>query len=220
MAKGSWRSCIKRLLDVVVSLAGLLLLSPLIIALSIAVRAMLGSPIFFRQRRPGQYGKPFEMIKFRTMTDARGPLGNLLPDEERMTSFGHLLRRTSVDELPTLWNVLRGEMSIVGPRPLLMQYLERYTAEQARRHDVKPGITGWAQVHGRNAVSWEEKFALDVWYVDHWSLALDFKILALTALKVLRQEGISHSDMATMPEFMGSDPRVQRHEGKSDHLRS
>jgi sugar transferase EpsL len=171
---------------------------------AICVRLKLGSPVLFLQERSGLYGKPFTLIKFRTMTAARDATGVLLPDAERLTGFGLFLRNTSLDELPELWNVLRGDMSLVGPRPLLVQYLNRYTAEQMRRHEVRPGITGWAQVNGRNALSWEERFALDVWYVDHWSLWLDLKIIALTMLKILRREGISQPGQATMQEFMGS----------------
>ena len=164
----------------------------------------IGAPVFFRQQRPGLHGQPFQMVKFRTMTDARGPDGALLPDAERLTPFGRFLRSASLDELPELWNVLRGDMSLVGPRPLLMEYLPLYTPEQARRHAVRPGITGWAQVNGRNALSWEEKFALDVWYVDHQSLALDIRILWLTARKVLAREGISAAGEATMGKFTGN----------------
>ncbi|RAR27439.1 sugar transferase [Pseudomonas sp. MDMC224] len=168
------------------------------------VRRNLGSPIFFTQMRPGLGGKPFVMYKFRTMSDARDSEGKLLPDDQRLTRFGKFLRSTSLDELPELWNVIKGEMSLVGPRPLLMKYLELYTPEQARRHEVKPGITGWAQVNGRNALTWEEKFKLDVWYVDNWTLTLDLRILWLTILKVVRRDGISAAGHATMPEFRGS----------------
>ncbi len=164
----------------------------------------MGRPIFFKQARPGLYGKPFVLYKFRTMLDLRDQTGKMLPDERRLTSFGRWLRSTSLDELPVLFNVLKGDMSLVGPRPLLMEYLDRYTTEQARRHEVKPGITGWAQINGRNAISWEEKFALDVWYVDNWSLLLDFRIIFLTILKVLKHEGISADGHVTMPEFKGS----------------
>ena len=170
------------------------------------VRRKLGSPVFFRQTRPGLRGRPFQMVKFRTMTDARGPDGKLLPDAVRLTAFGRFLRATSLDELPELWNVLKGDMSLVGPRPLLMEYLPLYSPEQARRHDVHPGITGWAQVNGRNALSWEEKFKLDVWYVDHRSLSLDIKILWLTVRKVLVREGISADGEATMSKFTGGKP--------------
>lgn len=193
----------KTFLDLVLTGIALILLSPVLAVIALLVRIKLGSPVLFRQQRPGLHGKPFTLLKFRTMTDARDADGNLLPDEQRLTSFGQFLRRTSLDELPELFNVLKGDMSLVGPRPLLMQYLERYTPEQMRRHEVKPGITGWAQVNGRNALSWEEKFALDVWYVDHLSLWLDLKIIVLTVWKVLRREGISQDGFATMPEFMG-----------------
>ncbi len=193
----------KRLLDVTASSIGLALLSPVLVGLGMAVRANLGSPVLYRQIRPGLGGCPFEMVKFRTMTDARGPDGHPLPDADRLTPFGHFLRSSSLDELPELWNVLRGEMSLVGPRPLLERYLDRYTPEQARRHDVRPGITGLAQVSGRNALSWEDRFALDVWYVDHQSLLLDLKILARTVLKVIGREGVSAAGHATMPEFTG-----------------
>jgi sugar transferase EpsL len=198
-------SAAKRILDIVGSLGGLVLFGPFLLFIAALVRFKLGSPILFRQTRPGFRGQPFEMLKFRTMTDQRGANGQLLPDEKRLPRFGKLLRATSLDELPELWNVLRGDMSLVGPRPLLMQYLERYTPEQARRHDVKPGLTGWAQINGRNAISWEEKFRLDVWYVDHWNILLDLKILFLTVWKIIRREGVSAAEHVTMPEFMGSD---------------
>jgi sugar transferase EpsL len=194
----------KRLLDLVITIPGLILLLPLLLLVVLLVRIKLGSPILFRQVRPGRHGKPFTLLKFRTMTDARDTQGNLLPDAERLTSFGRFLRSTSLDELPELFNVLKGEMSLVGPRPLLMQYLDRYTPEQMRRHEVKPGITGWAQVNGRNALTWEEKFALDVWYVDHQSPWLDLKIIALTVWKSMKREGISQPGQATAEEFMGS----------------
>jgi lipopolysaccharide/colanic/teichoic acid biosynthesis glycosyltransferase len=184
-------------------LALVLFLLPLL-SLSIHVRRKLGSPIFFRQIRPGLQGKPFEMIKFRTMTDARGSNGHLLEDGFRLTSFGRFLRSSSLDELPELWNVLKGDMSLVGPRPLLMEYLPLYSLEQARRHEVRPGITGWAQVNGRNALTWEEKFKLDVWYVDNQSFWLDIKILWMTVQKVLVREGVSAAGEATMPKFTGS----------------
>jgi|SRR5665213_68920 len=199
----------KYLMDRVGAVIGLIVLSPLLGLLVILVRWKLGSPVFFRRQRPGYHGRPFMLVKFRSMTDARDAEGNLLPDHERLTAFGRFLRSASLDELPELWNVLCGEMSLVGPRPLLMEYLPRYTPAQARRHDVKPGITGWAQVNGRNAISWEEKFKLDVWYVDHCSLWLDLKILALTVLKVFQRKGISAKGHATMPEFMGrSEPHT------------
>lgn len=193
----------KRLFDVTFAALALLALALPLLVLMYLVRRKLGSPIFFRQVRPGRYGKPFEMIKLRTMTDARGPDGTLLPDAERLTPFGRWLRATSLDELPELWNVLKGDMSLVGPRPLLMEYLPLYTPEQARRHDVRPGITGWAQVNGRNAISWEEKFKLDVWYVDNHSLWLDIKILGLTVKKVWRREGINAEGEVTMRKFTG-----------------
>ncbi|WP_020558615.1 sugar transferase [Thiofilum flexile] len=194
----------KRFFDLTVSLLGLLLLSPLILILILLIRWKLGSPVFFTQARPGLQGKPFRMVKFRTMTDARDDNGNLLPDSIRLTSFGRFLRSTSLDELPELWNVLKGDMSLVGPRPLLMEYLPLYTYEQARRHEVRSGITGWAQINGRNAISWEEKFKLDIWYVDNQSFWLDLKILALTAKKVFVREGISAEGESTMPKFTGS----------------
>jgi len=190
-------------MDILVAAMVLLLLAPLLACVALLVRLQMDSPVFFRQFRPGYRGKPFTLLKFRTMNSARDGQGRLLPDEERLTKLGALLRRYSLDELPQLWNVLKGEMSLVGPRPLLMQYLERYTPEQARRHDVKPGLTGWAQVNGRNALSWEEKFRLDVWYVDHWSLGLDARILAMTIRKIVLREGIAQSGHATTPEFTG-----------------
>lgn len=194
----------KRLFDLFVSAGLLAALSPVLLILIFLVRRRCGSPVFFRQRRPGRHGLPFEMIKFRTMTDARGPTGELLPDAQRLTHFGRYLRSTSLDELPELINVLRGEMSLVGPRPLLMEYLPLYSPEQARRHDVAPGITGWAQVNGRNSLSWEEKFRLDIWYVDNHSVRLDFKILCMTVARVLKREGISAQGEATMARFNGS----------------
>jgi sugar transferase EpsL len=205
----SIRSAVKRLLDIFLSAAGLVAAAPIILATALVVRFSMGSPVLFRQKRPGLHGKPFILLKFRTMTEARNKEGNLLPDSQRLTKTGSTIRRFSLDELPQLWNVLKGDLSIVGPRPLLMQYLDRYTPEQARRHEVKPGITGWAQVNGRNALSWEEKFRLDVWYVDHWSLWLDFRILARTLLMVISGKGLTQEGHATMEEFMGtgSDPR-------------
>ena len=194
----------KRCCDLVFAAIAGLVLAPLIALLVVGVRLFFGSPVLFRQQRPGLHGKPFIIYKFRTMTNATDEAGRLLPDGERLTAFGRFLRSTSFDELPELWNVLRGDMSLVGPRPLLMQYLERYTPEQIRRHDMKPGITGWAQVNGRNAISWEEKFALDVWYVDHQSFWLDVKILARTIWKVVYREGISQQGEATMQEFQGT----------------
>ncbi len=193
----------KRALDLALTIPALIVLSPVLLLIALSVRLTLGAPILFRQTRPGLHGKPFTLYKFRTMTDARDAQGNLLPDAERLTRFGRFLRATSLDELPELFNVLRGEMSLVGPRPLLMQYLDRYTPEQARRHEVKPGITGWAQVNGRNALTWEQKFAFDVWYVDHQSLWLDARIIVLTIWKILTREGISHPGHATMEEFWG-----------------
>lgn len=194
----------KRLFDIVAASIGLVILAPVLLGVALLVRVKLGSPVFFRQERPGLYGRPFRMVKFRSMTNARDADGNLLPDAERLPAFGRLLRATSLDELPELINVLKGEMSLVGPRPLLMQYLERYTPEQARRHEARPGITGYAQVQGRNRVSWEDRLSLDVWYVDNWSFLLDLKILWATVMVVLRRDGTSAKDHATMPEFMGS----------------
>lgn len=194
----------KPVLDRALAVAGLIALSPVMAGVAAAVAARLGRPVLFRQERPGFGGRPFAMLKFRTMTDARDDEGRLLPDTERLTPLGRLLRSTSLDELPELWNVLKGEMSLVGPRPLLMEYLGRYTPEQARRHDVRPGITGWAQVHGRNGLGWDERLALDVWYVDHVSLALDLRILLATVGVVLRRKGVSAEGHATMPEFAGT----------------
>ena len=194
----------KRLFDIVVSACALLVLALPLLVVIWMVRRKLGSPVFFAQVRPGMHGKPFKMVKFRSMTSERGTDGELLPDAERLTPFGRFLRSTSLDELPELWNVLKGDMSLVGPRPLLMEYLPLYSPEQARRHEVRPGITGWAQVNGRNAISWEDKFKLDVWYVDHCSLWLDIKILWLTVKKVLVREGISAAGEATMGKFTGS----------------
>lgn len=196
----------KRLFDLLLSLGGLLVLALPLLLLWVLVRRKLGSPALFRQVRPGLHGRPFMMVKFRTMTDERGADGELLPDARRLTAFGRFLRASSLDELPELWNVLRGEMSLVGPRPLLMEYLPLYSPEQARRHEVRPGITGWAQVNGRNAVSWDERFRLDVWYVDHRSLWLDLRILWLTVRKVIVREGISAQGEATMPRFTGNKP--------------
>ena len=204
MRKISGIVSLKRAMDIGAELLGIGLLGLPMLFIALLVRLKLGSPVLFRQVRPGHHGKPFVLYKFRTMSDDRDENGNLLPDAARLTSLGRFLRSTSVDELPALFNVLKGDMSIVGPRPLLMQYLDRYTPEQARRHEVKPGITGWAQVNGRNAISWEEKFRLDVWYVDNWSLALDLRIILMTVLKVVQREGISAKDDATMPEFMGA----------------
>ncbi|CAM3957445.1 lipopolysaccharide/colanic/teichoic acid biosynthesis glycosyltransferase [Kerstersia gyiorum] len=195
---------IKRLFDIVVSLTALILLSPVLLVVAIQVRRKLGSPVLFRQIRPGLRGKPFEMVKFRTMRDAIDANGKPLPDAERLTAFGRMLRSTSLDELPELWNVLKGDMSLVGPRPLLMEYLHLYNPRQASRHNVKPGITGWAQVNGRNAISWEQKFEFDAWYVEHQSLWLDIKTLWLTVKKVIIRDGITAEGSATMEKFQGS----------------
>ena len=195
----------KRLIDILIACFALLALGIPLILLAVLIMRKLGRPILFRQVRPGFRGQPFQMVKFRSMTDARGPDGQLLPDVDRLTPFGRFLRASSLDELPGLWNVLRGDMSLVGPRPLLMEYLPLYSPEQARRHNVRPGITGWAQVNGRNALSWDDKFKLDVWYVDNRSLRLDIKILWLTVRKVLVREGISADGEATMPKFTGTN---------------
>lgn len=197
----------KRLFDLCLSIPGFVLISPLLALLWVVVRIRLGEPAVFRHARPGLRGEPFTLYKFRTMTDGVDAQGNLLPDEQRLTGLGRFLRSTSLDELLEVINVLRGEMSLVGPRPLLTAYLERYSPEQARRHEVLPGMTGWAQVNGRNAITWEQKFALDVWYVDHWSIGLDLRILALTAWKTLTREGISPPGQATADEFQGNGPR-------------
>lgn len=194
----------KRLFDLSAALIGLILLAPIILVLAILIRQKIGDPVFFTQERPGLHGKPFKMIKFRTMTDARDAYGKLLPDNIRLTPFGKFLRATSLDELPELWNVLKGEMSLVGPRPLLMEYLPLYTPEQARRHESRPGITGWAQANGRNAISWDEKFKLDVWYIDNQSFWLDIKILLITIKKVFIRDGINAQGEATMPKFTGN----------------
>jgi len=195
----------KRIFDLVLTIPGTLVLLPIILGTALLVRIKIGSPVIFSQQRPGLEGRTFQMYKFRTMTDDKDQDGNLLPDAERLVPFGRILRSTSLDELPELVNVLKGDMSLVGPRPLLVEYLNRYTPEQARRHEVRPGITGWAQVNGRNTVSWEEKFKLDVWYVDNRSLWLDIKILFLTIWKTVRREDISQVGQATMSKFMGSD---------------
>lgn len=195
----------KRLLDIIVAAAALLLLSPLMILIGILVRFDLGSPVLFRQLRPGRDTKAFRMVKFRTMRDAQDAAGQPLSDAERLTRFGRFLRATSLDELPELWNVLKGDMSLVGPRPLLMEYLPRYSMEQLRRHELRPGITGWAQVNGRNALGWPEKLALDIWYVDHQTFWLDLKILMLTVFKVVARDGISAAGEATMPKFQGNE---------------
>lgn len=194
----------KRALDIVGAAVGLLLLGLPLLVLAALIRWKLGSPVFFRQARPGLKGRPFELCKFRTMRDACDANGRPLPDHLRMTRLGSFLRSSSLDELPELWNVLKGEMSLVGPRPLLMSYLERYTPEQARRHELRPGITGWAQINGRNALDWEKRFEMDVWYVDHCGVMLDLRILALTVAKVLRREGISAQGHVTVEEFKGS----------------
>ncbi len=196
----------QRLFDLALTVPALAVFGPVLLIVMFFVRRSLGAPVFFRQPRLGKNGAEFALIKFRTMTDARDAAGNLLPDEQRMTRVGNLLRRTSLDELPELLNVLRGEMSLVGPRPLFAHYRERYTAEQWRRHAVRPGLTGWAQINGRNAISWEEKFAYDVWYVDHQSLRLDLAILARTVLHVLRRTGINEAGHVTMREYMGAPP--------------
>lgn len=193
----------KRVFDLAVAVPASVLLAPVMAVVACLVRARLGSPVLFRQQRPGLHGRPFTLYKFRSMTAERDSAGELLPDAQRMTRFGRLLRATSLDELPELFNVLRGEMSIVGPRPLLMEYLDRYAAEQARRHEVKPGMTGWTQVMGRNALDWETKFERDVWYVDHQSLWVDLEIVLRTTCSLLRRSGISYEDHATMPKFDG-----------------
>jgi sugar transferase EpsL len=196
-------SCGKRTLDLALTLPSLIALSPVLVVTAILVRIQLGRPVLFKQIRPGLHEKLFAIFKFRTMTDMKGNDGGLLPDAERLTRFGRFLRGTSLDELPELFNVLKGDMSLVGPRPLLMQYLNRYTLQQARRHEVKPGITGWAQINGRNAITWEEKFKLDVWYVDNKSLWLDVKIIFMTIWKIFKREGINQEGHATAEEFMG-----------------
>ncbi|ARU61205.1 sugar transferase [Tumebacillus avium] len=193
----------KRLFDLTVSAVLLLVLSPVILITAYLIRQKLGSPVLFKQERPGLHGKIFSLYKFRSMTDERDENGELLPDDVRLTAFGKLVRKTSLDELPQLFNVLKGDISLVGPRPLLKEYLPLYTEEQARRHHVKPGITGWAQVNGRNAISWEEKFRLDVWYVDHQSFGLDLKILFMTLMKVVRSEGVNQAGHVTISKFQG-----------------
>ena len=195
----------KRAFDLVISISVLILFAPIMLIVALMVLFFLGPPIFFKQLRPGLQGKPFLILKFRTMIDAYKDNSQLCPDVDRLNLFGQLLRKMSIDELPELFNVIKGDMSLIGPRPLLMQYQERYTPEQRRRCEVKPGITGWAQVNGRNAISWEEKFKLDVWYVDHWSLWLDVKIIGMTIWKILKREGISHPGQATMEEFKGTN---------------
>lgn len=206
MKQSGRRLALKRAFDVAVAGSTLVATAPVLAATAGAIAATMGRPVLFRQQRIGKDDRPFQVLKFRTMRDAEGPDGRPLPDAERLTSLGQLLRSTSIDELPQLINVLRGEMSLVGPRPLLVRYLERYTPEQRRRHEVLPGITGYSQVNGRNAISWAERFELDVWYVDHWSLGLDAKILAKTLLRVLDREGVSAEGHATMPEFLGETP--------------
>jgi sugar transferase EpsL len=195
----------KRLFDIIAALIGLIILSPVILLTAILVRVFLGTPILFRQQRPGYKGHPFFIYKFRTMTDRLSPDGSLLPDSERLTPFGRFLRSLSLDEFPELFNILRGEMSFVGPRPLLMQYLPLYSPEQARRHDVFPGLTGWAQVNGRNAIDWPTRFKLDVWYVDHWSFWLDIRIILMTIGKALKPTGINQEGQATVEYFTGND---------------
>lgn len=207
MSNFDFHSTLKRLFDFLVSLIGLLLLWPLLLTVAVLIRIKLGSPIFFRQQRPGLHETPFFVYKFRTMRNSVDADGVMLADDQRMTKLGTFLRTTSLDELPELWNVLKGEMSLVGPRPLLMEYLPLYTAEHARRHEVKPGITGWAQVNGRNSISWEEKFELDVWYVDHQSVWLDLKILYLTFAKVVAAEGITQQGKVTADAFRGNSTR-------------
>jgi len=200
----------KRFLDINFAYLSFLILSPVLLCLGLMIRVFQGSPVFFRQVRPGKSGKPFTICKFRTMNDRLDANGRLLPDEKRLTPLGKFLRSASLDELPELVNVLKGDMSLVGPRPLLIQYLDRYTPEQARRHEVRPGITGWAQVNGRNAITWEEKFKLDIWYVDHQSFWLDLKIIALTIWKTLKREGINHPGQATVEYFQGSSQQKLR----------
>jgi sugar transferase EpsL len=199
-----YRRHLKRVFDLCVASIALVALAPLLLILAALVRIRLGAPVIFRQQRPGLHGRPFTLLKFRSMTDARDAEGNLLPDEQRLTPFGRFLRSSSLDELPELINVIRGDMSLVGPRPLLMEYLDRYTPEQMRRHEVRPGITGWAQVNGRNAISWDQKFALDVWYVDHLSFWLDLRILAMTVWRVAQRDGINQRGCATTTIFQGT----------------
>jgi sugar transferase EpsL len=206
-----YRGYVKPALDRLSAAVGIVLCAPLLMLVAVTVRWKLGAPVLFVQKRPGKDGRPFRIYKFRTMIDARGPSGRILADEQRLSPFGRWLRGMSLDELPELWNVLRGDMSIVGPRPLLMDYVDRYTPEQSRRQDVKPGITGWAQVNGRNSVSWDQRFQHDVWYVENLSLALDLKILALTVISVLAKRGITAESHATMPPFTGQCTTV-RHE--------
>jgi sugar transferase EpsL len=205
----------KRCFDLFLSALGLVVISPLLLVLALLVRIKLGTPVLFKQLRPGYRCKPFYLYKFRSMTDARDEQGRLLPDEQRLTHFGSVLRATSLDELPELFNVVRGEMSLVGPRPLLMQYIDRYTPEQKRRQDVLPGMTGWAQINGRNVLTWEDKFSLDVWYVDHRSFWLDLRILLITFWKAITREGISQPGFATSEEFMGTPTEQKAGENAS-----
>ncbi len=204
MAAHSTGFVLKRLIDIAAASSALVVLSPVLLVTALLVRIKLGSPVLFAQVRPGLHARPFRMVKFRSMTNARDAVGALLPDVQRLTPFGRFLRASSLDELPELWNVLTGDMSLVGPRPLLMEYLPLYTPEQARRHEVRPGITGWAQVNGRNAISWDDKFRLDIWYIDHRSLALDLRIVAMTVARLLRPHGISAPNSATAEKFTGS----------------
>ncbi len=210
MISRALRQKVKRLLDVAIALPALVVLWPLLLTVAIVARIKLGKPVLFRQVRPGLGGLPVTIVKFRTMRDAFDDSGQPLADEERMTTFGNSLRRLSLDEIPQLWNVLRGDLSLVGPRPLLTEYLPLYSPEQARRHEMRPGVTGWAQVNGRNAIGWDQKLALDTWYVDHWSLWLDIRILARTVVKVVRREGISGEGMATMTRFTGTGATSQQ----------
>jgi lipopolysaccharide/colanic/teichoic acid biosynthesis glycosyltransferase len=203
--RGIYQRFVKRVLDILVGGLGLILISPFLLLMFLVLRVTIGTPVVFRQTRPGLFSKPFTMYKFRTMTDKRKADGSLLPDEERITNVGSFIRSWSLDELPEIFNVVKGDMSLVGPRPLMMQYLERYTPAQARRHEVMPGITGWVQVNGRNNLTWEEKFELDGWYVEHQSFRLDMRILALTIYKVLRRDGISEEGYVAASEFMGSN---------------
>lgn len=202
--KNVYNKFFKRLLDIIISFSSLVILSPVFLIVVILVRNKLGGPAIFKQDRPGLNGKIFTMYKFRSMTNETDEEGQLLPDDVRLTGFGKILRETSLDELPELWNIFKGDMSFIGPRPLLIRYLERYNIEQSRRHEVRPGLTGWAQINGRNTISWEEKFKLDIWYVDHFNLLIDMKIFILTISKVFKREGISSPEEATMPEFMGN----------------
>lgn len=210
------RRAVKRSMDIVGAGCGLLLLLPVLLVIGLWIWIKLGRPILFRQQRPGRGGELFQLVKFRTMRQASDSLGNAASDAHRITPLGQFLRKTSLDELPELWNVLNGDMSLVGPRPLLPQYLERYTPQQARRHEVKPGVTGWAQINGRNAISWEEKFQLDVWYVDNWTIARDVRILWMTLWKTLRRDGISAASHATMPEFLGTSEPEDDEPGEPD----